>query len=246
MKKFFAFAGLSLLAVGAFAQTNLQMFYDFGEYRKHVTTTLEMFKSDMWGDTFFFVDYDYTTKDQRDADLFGATGSYFEISRGINFWQDTQLAPLSLHAEFNGGVGFGSRNWLFGLNYFMHSEDFANTLTLEVMYKTFCGGASSDIPVQFTAVWGMNNLFGVEGLNFSGFADLWGENTSYWYGPGQDDPLAEAGKWIFISEPQLWYNVGSLFGCQNLNIGGEIELGYNFAGVKGFACNPCAGLKWNF
>ena len=55
MKKIVAFAGFSLLAVGAFAQTNLQVFYDFGEDRKHVTSTLEMFKGDDWGSTFFFV-----------------------------------------------------------------------------------------------------------------------------------------------------------------------------------------------
>ena len=51
MKKIVAFAGFSLLAVGAFAQTNLQVFYDFGENRKYTTTTLEMFKSDNWGST---------------------------------------------------------------------------------------------------------------------------------------------------------------------------------------------------
>lgn len=244
MKKIVAFAGFALLAVGAFAQTNLQVFYDFGKDRKYVTTTLEMFKADNWGSTFFFVDYDYTTKDLRDAGFYGATGSYFEIARALNFWQDSNLGALSAHVEFNAGVGFGTQNWLFGLEYFMHNADFSNTLTLEVLYKTFNRSSMSDTPIQFTAVWGMNNLLGIEGLKFSGFADLWGENTDYWY--GQDDHFAEAGKWIFISEPQLWYNIGSLFNCPNFNVGGEVELGYNFAGVKGFTCNPCLGVKWDF
>ena len=44
MKKLVAFAGFSLLAIGAFAQTNLQVFYDFGSDRKNITSTLEMFK----------------------------------------------------------------------------------------------------------------------------------------------------------------------------------------------------------
>ena len=246
MKKIVAFAGFALLAVGAFAQTNLQVFYDFGEYRKHVTTTLEMFKGDDWGSTFFFVDYDYADKDARDNNFWGANGSYFEIARSLNFWQDSSLGALSAHVEFNSGVGFGSRNWLFGLEYFLHSEDFSNTFTFEVLYKTFNKTAKSDIPLQFTFVWGMNNLLGVEGLKFSGFCDFWGETTSFWYGPGQDNPLAEEGKWIFLSEPQLWYNVGSLFGCPNFNVGGEVELGYNFAGCKGFTCNPCVGAKWDF
>lgn len=244
MKKIVAIAGLGLLATGAFAQTNLQVFYDFGENRKHVTSTLEMFKSDNWGNTFFFVDYDYATKDMRDADTYGVKGSYMEVARCFNFWGDSKFAPLSIQAEFNGGVGFGNRNWLFGLDYFMHSADFSNTLNLKVLYKTFCGAAESDAPVQFTAVWGMNNFLGVEGLRFSGFADLWGEKTGYWY--GQSNPIDEEGNWIFLSEPQLWYNIGSAFNCPNLHVGGEVELGYNFAGVKGFKCNPCLGVKWDF
>lgn len=238
MKKIVAFAGFSLLAIGAFAQTNLQVFYDFGENRKYVTTTLEMFKADNWGSTFFFVDYDYTTEAMRDAKFFGAHGSYFEIARALNFWQDSDLAPLSAHVEFNTGVGFGSRNWLFGLEYFMHNADFSNTLTLELLYKTFSYDDATDYPVQLTAVWGMNNIFGVKGLNFSGFADFWGQEV-YW-GPTTDNT-----DWIFLSEPQLWYNVGSLFGCENFNIGGEVELSNNFT-KNGFEVNPCLGVKWNF
>ena len=34
------------------AQTNLQIFYDFGEDRQNVTTTLEGYYGDKWGDTF--------------------------------------------------------------------------------------------------------------------------------------------------------------------------------------------------
>ena len=29
-------------------------------------------------------------------------------------------------------------------------------------------------------------------------------------------------------------------------VGTEVELSYNFAGNKGFMCNPCAGLRWTF
>jgi hypothetical protein len=241
MKKGFLVAGFAMLSAGAFAQTNLQVFYDFGENRKMVTTTLEMFKSDDWGSTFFFVDYDYADKDARDVKNYGAQGSYFEIARGLNFWQDSNLGALSAHVEFNSGVGFGSRNWLFGAEYFMHSEDFSNTLTLELLYKTFCGNADSDLPIQLTAVWGMNNIFGVEGLNFSGFADFWGESVVNFMEGAQ-----ESADFVFISEPQLWYNVGKHFGCENLNLGAEVELSSNFAGYDGFKARPCLGLKWNF
>ena len=41
------------------AQVNMQVFYDFGSDRKYVTMTLEMFKADKWGNTYFFVDHDF-------------------------------------------------------------------------------------------------------------------------------------------------------------------------------------------
>lgn len=239
MKKIVAFAGFSLLAVGAFAQTNLQVFYDFGKDRKLVTTTLEMFKADDWGSTFFFVDYDYTTKDQRDLDIYGTQSTYMEIERALNFWQDTQLGALSAHVEFQSGRfgGFSARNWLFGAEYLLHNADFSNTFTIALMYKSYTDSKMSDTPIQVSGVWGMNNLLGIEGLRFSGFFDFWGENATW----GLDDKT----DFKFLSEPQLWYNIGALCGCDNFNIGGELELSNNFRD-KGFVCNPCLGVKWNF
>jgi len=245
MKKVLIVAAIAgaLAAQGAKAQTNLQTFWDFS--RGHVTTTLEGYYGDKWGDTFFFVDYDYNAKDAEGKKFVGVSGSYFEIARGLNFWKDSALKDLSAHIEYNGGVGFGSQNFLFGANYLLHNADFSNTLTLELMYKTFNNGATSDCPLQFTLVWGMDNLFGVDGLKFCGFADIWGENTKYWYGDAEPLKAAE-GKFIFISEPQIWYNIGKTFGVDNLHIGSEIELSYNFAGCSGFYCRPCLGTKWVF
>lgn len=243
MKKIVAFAGLALLSVGAFAQTNLQFFYDFGKDRKMATTTLEMFKGDDWGSTFFFVDYDYANKDNRDLNFWGGKSSYFEIARSLNFWQESSLGALSAHVEFNSGL-YGVRNWLFGAEYFLHNDDFSNTFTFELMYKNYPKSEMSDIPLQFTFVWGMQNLFGVEGLKFSGFADIWGENNSF---DTDGDFVADKDtKFVFISEPQIWYNVGQFFNCPNLSAGGEVELSFNFAGNEGFMVNPCLGLKWDF
>ena len=243
MKKFVAFAGFALLSVGAFAQTNLQFFYDFGKDRKMATTTLEMFKGDDWGSTFFFVDYDYANKDNRDLNFWGGKSSYFEIARSLNFWQESSLGALSAHVEFNSGL-YGVRNWLFGAEYFLHNDDFSNTFTFELMYKNYPKSEMSDIPLQFTFVWGMQNLFGVEGLKFSGFADIWGENNSF---DTDGDFIADKDtKFVFISEPQIWYNVGQFFNCPNLSAGGEVELSFNFAGNEGFMVNPCLGLKWDF
>jgi hypothetical protein len=242
-KKLFvaAFAALALGATAS-AQTNLQTFYDFGKNRGHFTTTLEGFYNDNWGNTFFFIDYDYNKKDIDGVNQ-APSGSYMEIARCLNFWQNSALAPLSLQVEYNGLVGV-NQNFLFGLDWFLHSSDFANTFNFKLLYKTFSGGATSDIPVQFTFVWGMQDLFGVKGLRFSGFADIWGENVVNF---AEALPGAyTARKFVFISEPQLWYNIGQHFGVPNLHIGSEVELSCNFAGFDGFYARPCLGTKWVF
>ena len=241
MKKALLITALVAFAFFAKAQTNIQEQYDFN--REHLTTTLEMFKTDNWGSTFFFTDIYHPDN------IDGPTGYYTEIARGLNFWQKTKLGGLSAHVEWNGGQ-FASNAWLFGAEYFMHSSDFRYTLTLEVLYKTIAK-ADQDVPLQFTVVWGCNDLFGLKGLVFSGFADFWWE-TLQW-GVNKDfEPIKTS--CVFISEPQIWYNIGQFFSCPNLFIGGEVELAYNFAGAwrkdyidnKGFNASPCLGIKWNF
>ena len=241
MSKKILVAAVAALALGTtvHAQTNLQTFYDFGKNRNHFTTTLEGFYNDNWGNTFFFIDYDYNAKNDKGVNQ-APSGSYMEIARCLNFWQDTPLSMLSLQVEYNGLVGF-NQNFLFGTDIFLHSADFNNTFNFKVLYKTFSGTASSDFPLQFTFVWGMQDLFGVKGLRFSGFADIWGENVWNFM-----EGATKAQKFVFISEPQLWYNIGQHFGVPNFHIGGEVELSMNFAGYDGFYARPCFGTKWVF
>ena len=247
-------------AQGAKAQTNLQMFYDFGKDRGIITTTLEGFYGDKWGNTFFFVDYDYQLKNA------APNGTYFEIARCFNFWQDTPLGGLSVQLEYNGGRYnfYGINNAvLAGLDYFLHSSDFRNTFNFKVLYKwidyakvddpnrtmqTYINGDpyKSNVPLQFTFVWGMQDLFGVKGLRFSGFADFWWQDHDLFNDNKGEAMTPEVSQFVFLSEPQIWYNVGQHFGCDNLNIGGEVELSYDFGSSKGFWVRPCAGLKWIF
>ena len=153
--------------------------------------------------------------------------------------------------EYNGGVYKGwtiNNAFLAGLDVFLHSKDLRYRLNLKALYKYICydeEDLGSQLPLQLTAVWGIDDLFGIKGLNFSGFADVWWEDhmlLSDHYGT----ILAQKSRVVFISEPQLWYNVGSLFGCDNLNVGGEVELSYDFGTSRGFWCRPCAGVKWVF
>ena len=89
------------LVVGISSQAqNLQVMYDFCNGRKHVTPTLEMFKPDKWGDTFFFEDREFNGGPVKQPSL-----AYMEIARCLKFWD----GPLSAHIEYNGCLLYTSR-----------------------------------------------------------------------------------------------------------------------------------------
>ena len=237
-----AVAALALAQVAS-AQTNLQMFYDLG--RGYATTTFEGFYADNWGDTFFFIDHYYATSADRENTGAGSAikGSYFEIERNLNFWKDSPLADLSLHVEYD-GASWGAGVACVGVNYFLHSDDFKNIYNVAVMYDHHIGYGTASVPLKFTGVWGMQDIFGVEGLRFSGFIDIWGLDSTFTNSEDLLHPYET--KLTILSEPQLWYNVGKHIGVDNLHVGGEVELSLNFAGNYGFMCNPCIGTKWVF
>ena len=240
---------VATLALGqlAKAQTNVQVFYDFGSDRKQVTTTIEGFYNDNWGNTFFFVDHDFNHKANQGTKAI--TGTYMEVARCLNFWQNVPvLSGFSLQVEYNGGEYknyFINHSILAGLDYFVHSKDFRNTFNFKVLYKHIWD-TKSMLPMQFTFVWGLQDLFGLKGLRFSGFADFWWEDHTLFTDHQGAMTNPEISHVVFLSEPQLWYNVGRHFGVDNLNIGGEVELSFDFGSAKGFWARPCAGVKWVF
>ena len=256
MKSLLLMALALLPASKTLAQTNAQVFYDFGSDRKFVTLTLEMFKQDKWGNTYFFVDHDFNyDKMDTSSPNVAQGGTYTEISRALNFWQNSPMKNWSLHVEYNGGItkNYPINNaWLFGVEYFMHDKSFKNTLTLQALYKTI-RKTDQNVPMQFTAVWGCKDIFGLKGLNFSGFADFWWENHSSFLDKDGDPKLNKDGNidykaehTVFTTEPQLWYNVGQHFGCENLSVGSEVEISHNFGSNAGWMVRPCLGVKWDF
>lgn len=211
---------------------NLQVLYD--AERNCVTSTIEMFRPDSFGNTYFFVDMDSNPK---------VSGAYWEISREFNFWQDTDLSWLSAHIEYNGGLSTsaGSFNncWLGGVTYSGHSEDFSKTWSLSALYKAIPGtvglnGQKQVHNFQITGVWGIS--FADGWCDFSGFFDFWRE-ARVWQGT----------EFIFITEPQLWLNLNKLEGWDDINIsvGGELEISSNFVD-KGFHILPAFGARWTF
>ena len=222
---------ITLTAAESVAQ-NIQLHYDLG--RNCATSTVEMFRPDGGGSTYFFVDMDYSPK---------VTGAYFEISRELCFWQDSKLNWLSAHVEFNGGLSTaaGSFNnaWLAGATYSGHNEDYSMTWSLTAAYKAIPGtvdilGKKQVHNFQITGVWNLD--FINHWVSFNGFFDFWREARP-WQGT----------EFIFLAEPQLWVNLRNIKGWEkvNLSLGTEVELSYNFAG-KGFFALPTIGAKWTF
>ena len=213
---------VSLNAVGQ----NIQLHYDFE--RKCATSTVEMFRADKVGSTFFFVDMDFSPK---------ASGAYGEISREFCFWQNSKMNWLSLHVEYNGGLdvknGSYDNAWLGGLTYSGHSKDWSKTWSLSAMYKVIPGNSQIH-NFQITGVWNLD--FFNHWLSFNGFADFWREARSW-----------QNTKFIFIAEPQLWVNLNKIKGMENVNLslGTEVELSTNFVD-KGFYTMPTVAVKYAF
>ena len=165
------FCAISFFGADKAKAQNLQLFYDAG--RGCATSTVEMFRPDDGGSTFFFIDFDYSPK---------ATGAYWEISRELNFWQDSKFNWLSVHLEYNGGLSVGTafnNSFLGGLTYSGHSKDFTKTWSISAMYKAIPGtsdalGRNQTHNFQITGVWGIE--FAKGWCTFSGFADFWREH----------------------------------------------------------------------
>ena len=228
MKKGLLTLFISALTYGGFAQ-NVQFHYDAGRFvyddlgeRPLFTSTVEMFKSDKWGSTLFFVDMDYNSD--------GVAMAYWEIARELKFWK----GPVSAHIEYNGGLDYIRNAYLFGPTYTHNSSDFSKGYSLSVVYKHI---QKHDEPhnFQFTGAWYLHFAKN-QMCTFTGFADFWREKTSH-------------GNYIFLAEPQFWLHLNKIKGFDdkfNLSIGGEVELSNNFAAKDGFYVIPTAAIKWDF
>jgi hypothetical protein len=228
MKQYFLLV-VFVAVFGVAKAQNIQLHYDMGEGRNLFTSTVEMFRPDSWGSTFFFVDMDYSA-DSRKVDN-GISLAYWEIARSFKWSENQKIQP---RVEYNGGVFKLDGDdtpfvpiencWLAGLERTFASSDFSRILTLQANYKYIKG--KEDASFQLTAVWTVQMLEGK--LTFTGFADFWKEemiwDTDY----------------RFLAEPQLWFNAS-----KNLSLGGEVELSNNFVAAE-FAVKPTLGVKYTF
>lgn len=229
---------------------NVQIHYDLGHSlqpdelseRPDVTTTIEYFHPDTWGNTFLFSDLDYYRN--------GVASAYWEISREFNITKNKQFAA---HLEYNGGMST-SKNLqntnrfqqaaLAGVAWNWHSADFSKTFSIQTLYKQYFKGEQpwqdAFASFQLTEVWSIN--FANKLCTFSGYCDLWYDKSVN-------------GRFVLLSEPQFWFNLNQIppfrGNTSYPSIGTEVEISNNFVFNKHGQNNrlfliPTLALKWTF
>ena len=201
-----------LVTVTVTAQ-NFQLHRDLE--RGHFTTTFEMFKSDKYGNTFTFIDFDYNAS-------VGTSFAYYEIARVLK----TEKMPVGAHIEYNGGHGNAfslNEAWIFGANYGKGNAKWG--FSTYAGYKAFTGAGEGNF--QVTATWYWNII--ADKLTCSGFADYWTQKGLFFDGN------------VFLAEPQLWYHLNKSFSIGGEL---EISSNFGVANdaIKG---RPTLAIKWN-
>jgi hypothetical protein len=231
---------LFLLCTPLFSNAqNLQLHYDFGEDRKFYTATLEMFKPDTLGSTFWFVDFDFNFPGSPRS----MSSAYWEISRDFyipGLRKNPVFDQLTFHLEYNDGfaaykedtsdyMGSFSYNSVF-LAGFSHPLKIGQVvLTTQWLCRIPRG---MDVPdFQFTVVWFQPVCKGK--VLLTGFVDLWSQDK-------MSNP--DKKELVFQTEPQLWYLV-----TPKIALGGEIEISKNFpVGPNEWEFSPTLGFRWEF
>ena len=228
-----------MATIPMFAQLNVQLHYDFADAlygkelsnRPHWTATIENFKADKWGSTYFFVDLDFGGNTMKSA--------YAEISREFKLGTSTFAA----HVEYNGGLsGGGSYNdaYLAGAAWNWANQDFSKTFSFQVLYKYLARQVvGSKHSWQLTTVWGIHFAKGL--CTFSGYADVWHDNSV-------------KGNLVLSSEPPFWFSLTALASVPDdflLSLGTEVELTKSLVwptdGLNDrFYAIPTLAAKWTF
>lgn len=231
MKRIF-FTLIIIIAFNAYPQ-NLQMHYDFGKDRHYFTSTVEMFKPDEYGSTFFFIDFDYNFPGNNSISL-----AYFEISRYITIYK-----KLSLTIQYNDGIIVSgstplnnaftlNQTWLGGISYPV-DLGFV-TINTDLLFRKTYGSEAPDGQITFT--WFVPFIEGK--INFTGFMDIWSQDKLI----RAQAPSSGNKEVVFLTEPQIWYNF-----TNHLAGGTEIEVSNNFLPFQDkVQVNPTLALKWNF
>jgi hypothetical protein len=237
MRKIFAL--LLLLAPHLAWAQNLQLHYDLGKERKFFTSTLEMFKPDSFGSTYWFVDLDFNFPGSPRS----MSAAYWEISRDFYIpWlkNNPDLKYLGFHLEYNDGftafrdsgemMGAASYNSVF-LTGFSYPVKIGEVKIVTQLLCRMPRGMDGFPDVQLTLVWFQPVLRNK--VLITGFIDFWTQ-----------DKIAQPDKKevVIQTEPQFWFMV-----LPRLAIGSEIEISHNFpVGPRDWQINPTVAFRWEF
>jgi len=231
-----------LLASCFISAQNFQLHYDFGKDRKFLTATLEMFKPDTLGSTFWFVDFDHNSG--FDYELRSMSAAYWEISRefyipGIK--KIKGLENLAFHVEYNDGFAAfhdsDTSKSMIAISYnsvfltgFSYPVRIGNTVFSTMLLCRLPRGMNTP-DIQFTTTWFQpvwkNRIL------LTGFIDVW----------SQDKMENREEKEIIVqSEPQIWVMI-----TPKIALGGELEIDKNFPyGPRPWELFPTLGFRWEF
>ena len=220
MRQFFQTIFLCVLIINTVVKgQNFQLHYDFASDRQYFTSTLEMFRPDDKGATFWFVDFDYNQPGNKSASL-----GYWEFAR---YFKLPFKEGLSATLQFNDGVapwGPLGHIWLAGASLPVNLR--FTTISTEFLYRSAYGSSAHD--GQLTFVYFLPLFDGK--AHITGFADIWSQ-----------DKRGEKGKEVVVmSQPQLWYSV-----APKLYIGGEARISQNVLPKKGWQIYITVGAKWD-
>jgi hypothetical protein len=227
---------LTPLYIGA---QNLQLHYDLGKDRKYYTATLEMFRPDSLGSTYWFIDLDFNFPGAPRS----MSATYWEISREFYIpWlkKNPSLKNLAFHLEYNDGftafkdsgemMGAASYNSVF-LTGFSYPVRMGNVRISTQGLVRIPRGMDGWPDFQITLVW-FQPVFRKKVL-ITGFIDFWTQDRRA--GPGKKEVVIQ-------TEPQFWFMVRP-----KLAVGSEIEISHNFpSGPKSWQVNPTVAFRWEF
>ncbi|MBN1413943.1 MAG: DUF5020 family protein [Bacteroidales bacterium] len=232
-----------LMAFVSLSAQNLQLHYDFGKDRKFLTATLEMFKPDSLGSTFWFVDFDHNSHFDAEGKLRSMSAAYWEIYRefyipGIK--KIKGLEELAFHIEYNDGFGAGRDTasqimtafsfnsvLLTGLGYPIH----IGKTVFSTMLLCRLPRGMDDPDFQFTTAW--FQYLWKNRLLLTGFIDIWSQDKT----DNRDEKEI-----VFQSEPQIWFMI-----TPKIAVGGEVEIDKNFpVGPTDWQFMPTLGFRWEF
>lgn len=175
------------------------------------TFTLEGAGSDNIGSTFFFADMEVGNANVPDNKMLA--GVYAEFSREWNFWSHSKASALSIHTEWDAGVGYGGDSWgstacgfefktalLGGLSYVWSSHAWWVQLQMLARYEVRDYDGIGGQGWQLTLAWSYTP---VRWFTLAGYMDMW------------QNPIAAKGKHGMQSvsslhvacEPYVWFHI---------------------------------------